>query len=466
MAEIKVYYDNGWSYSGDNRLNYIGTFKNPSSSERAEIHSLTVNIGTIKGECSWGDYLYGNGSPFSTYMKAGSYTSNYRTVSNVVTTYRGAGGYTPSMSQCQAYTFTFSTPAAVSAGSSADLYIWCPSSGNNQAIAYRRSEPYGITVNYTNIPNKKPNPLSVLITCTDFNANSINWKVTTGSTATSCKVYLDDVYKGTYSLSGNTAQGIFSGVSSSVHRLKAYAINVNSDWVSSPTISVDCTIPPINNLSINPTSSNKGILRFTSTYNVNYTLKGYDGITYATGKVNANINPEAQVSLRDNSTQRYTLYITRIDNNKIGNSKSTDDISARIATINLTGEPGGLLYNFKATSDIMCNNWKYVLREVGTESWNTAVYNTADSILTSGTIRNLKVDTVYELYVEALTCVSGLVSKSNTLRFKPQGFARISEGVTGDDGKLYTVFVYDPADKKWNAVVPYIWDGNNWVVCV
>ena len=53
MAEIKVYYDNGWSYSGDNRLNYIGTFKNPSSSERAEIHSLTVNIGTIKGECSW-----------------------------------------------------------------------------------------------------------------------------------------------------------------------------------------------------------------------------------------------------------------------------------------------------------------------------------------------------------------------------------------------------------------------------
>lgn len=172
------------------------------------------------------------------------------------------------------------------------------------------------------------------------------------------------------------------------------------------------------------------------------------------------------MSLRDNSTQRYTLYITRIDNNKIGNSKSTDDISARIATINLTGEPGGLLYNFKATSDIMCNNWKYVLREVGTESLNTAVYNTSDAISTSGIIRNLKLDTVYELYVEALTCVSGLVSKSNTLRFKPQGFARISDGVTGDDGKIYTVFVYDSTDKKWNAVVPYVWDGNNWVVCV
>ena len=99
MAEIKVYYDNEWSYSGDNKLNYIGTFRNPSSSEKAEIHSLTVNIGTIRGECSWGDYLYGNGSSFSTYMKAGSYTSESRTVSNVVTTYRGAGGYTPNQSQ-------------------------------------------------------------------------------------------------------------------------------------------------------------------------------------------------------------------------------------------------------------------------------------------------------------------------------------------------------------------------------
>ena len=467
MAEIKVYYDNGWSYSGDNKLNYLGTFRNPSSSERAEIHSLTVNIGTIRGECSWGDHLYGNGNPFSTYMKAGSYTSESLTVSNVVTTYRGSGGYTPNQSQCQPYTFTFSTPAVVSPGSSADLYIWCPSAGNNQAIAYRRSEPYGITVSYTNVPNKKPNPSSVSITCTDFTANSISWKVTTGSTATSCKVYLDDVYKGTYSLSGNTAQGIFSGVSSNVHRLQAYAINGNSEWVLSPTISVDCTIPPINNFSINPTSSNKGILRFTSTYNVNYTLKGYDGITYATGKVNANTNPEAQVSLLNNSTQGYTLYITRIDNTKIGNSKSIDDVSTRVAIISLTGEPGGLLYNFKATSDIMCNNWKYVLKDVNTGDKKDVVYNTVDATYTSGIIRNLKVDNVYELYVEALTSVSGLISKSNTLRFKPEGFARISEGVTGDaGGKLYTVFVYEPLDKKWNAVVPYVWDGNNWVVCV
>lgn len=466
MAEIKVYYDNEWSYSGDNKLNYIGTFRNPSSSERAEIHSLTVHIGTIKGECSWGDHLYGNGSSFLTYMKAGSYTSESRTVSNVVTTYRGSGGYTPNQSKCQPYTFTFSPPAVVSARSSADLYIWCPSAGNNQAIAYRRFEPYGITVSYTNVPNKKPNPSSVSITYTDFTANSINWKVTTGSTATSCKVYLDDVYKGTYSLSGNTAQGVFSGVSSSVHRLKAYAVNDNSDWVESSAVYVDCTIPPINNLSVKPTSSNKGTLNFTSTYNVNYTLKGYDGITYATGKVNANTNPGAQVSLRNNSEQKYTLYITRIDNSKIGNSKSTETIYTRVAVIKLTGEPGGLLYNFKATSDIMCNNWKYILKDVTTGDKRTGVYNTTDTTSTTGVIRNLKLNIVYELYVEALTSVSGLASKSNTLRFIPQGFARISEGTTGDDGKLYTVFVYEPSDKKWNAVVPYVWDGNNWVVCV
>ena len=192
--------------------------------------------------------------------------------------------------------------------------------------------------------------------------------------------------------------------------MKAYAVNGNSDWVVSPVISVDCTIPPINNLSINPTSSNKGILKFTSTYNVNYTLKGFDGITYATGKVNANTNPEAQVSLLNNSTQGYTLYITRIDNTKIGNRKSIDDVSTRVAIISLTGEPGGLLYNFKATSDIMCNRWKYVLKDVNTGDKKDVVYNTVDATYTSGIIRNLKVDNVYELYVEALTSVSGLIS--------------------------------------------------------
>lgn len=464
MSEIKVYYDNGWSYSGDNRLNYLGTFRNPSSSEKAEINSLTVYIGTIRGECSWGDYVYGDGSSFSTYMKAGSYSSNSRTVSNVVTTSLGAGGYTPNTSQCKACTFTFSTPAVVSPGSSADLYIWCPSAGNNQAIAYRRYEPYGITVSYQNIPNKKPNPTSVSITYTDFTANSINWKVTTGSTATSCEVYLDDVYKGTYSLSGNTATGVFSSISSSVHYIKASAVNGNSDRVWSSRVTVDCTTPPINNLSITPTASNKGTLNFTSTYGVNYTLKGADGITYATGRVDANKNPKAQVSLRNNSTQKYTLYISRIDNSKIGNSKSTGDVSTRVAVISLTGEPGGLVYNFTATSDITCNKWNYVLRQLSSGATSSAVYKVDDATSASGIIRNLEANTTYELYVEAVTKVSGIAAKSNVLRFTPQGFVRIASGAS--DGTQYTVFVYDDIDKKWKALVPYVWDGNNWVVCV
>ena len=466
MAQTKVYYDNGWSYSGDNKLNYLGTFYNPSSSERAEISSLTVYIGTVYGPCTWGDSVYGSGNSFQTYMKAGGVSSGYVTVSNVVTTFMGAGGYTPNQSQCTAHTFYFSTPVSVSAGSSAEIYIWCPNAASNQVIAYRRSEPYGITVTYENIPNKKPNPTSVTIECTDFDAHSISWKVKTGSTATSCKVYRDGSEKGKYSLSGNVAKGVFSGISSSIHKISAAAVNGNSDWVYSSSVTVDCTTPPINNLKITPTASNKGTLNFTSTYNVNYTLKGADGVTYATGRVDANKNPKAKVSLKNNSVQKYTLYISRIDNKKIGNSKSAGSVNTRKAVIKLTGSPAGLNYKFNAKSDILCNTWKYTLLDKSTGLSSTYTYNTSDDVSTSGLIKNLKPNTTYELHVSAITTESGLSSTSNSISFKPQGVVRIANSEKDKIGVQYTVFVYDTKEEHWDAVVPYVWDGNNWVVCV
>ena len=466
MAQKKVYYDNGWSYSGDNKLNYLGTFYNPSSSEKAAISSLTVYIGTVRGVCSWGEYVVGNGNSFQTYMQVGGVSSRYVTVSNVVTTYSGAGGYTPNQSQCEAHTFYFSTPVSVAAGSSADIYIWCPSAGSNQVIAYRRNEPYGISVTYENIPNKKPTPTSVSITCTDFDASSISWKVTTGSTATSCRAYLDGVNNGTYRMSANTAQGVFSGVSSSIHNISASAVNGNSDWTYSSTVTVDCTIPPINNLSIIPTASNKGILNFTSTYSVSYTLKGIDGITYATGRVDANKNPKVTVSLKNNSVQNYTLYISRLDNTKIGNSKSVGSVNTRKAVIKLTGEPAGLMYSFNATSDILCNTWNYTLVNKNTGESNNYTYSTPDSIATSGIIRDLKPNITYELYVSAKTTGSGLVSTSNSLVFISKGFVRIASSGNDKTGVQYIVFVYDTVDKQWKAVVPFVWDGNSWVVCV
>ena len=68
--------------------------------------------------------------------------------------------------------------------------------------------------------------------------------------------------------------------------------------------------------------------------------------------------------------------------------------------------------------------------------------------------------------MSAITTESGLSSTSNSISFKPQGVVRIANSEKDKIGVQYTVFVYDTKEKHWDAVVPYVWDGNNWVVCV
>ena len=460
MAQMNVAAEGGWSYNATGQLVTIGTFRNPSGSQRAEISSVTLRLGTVNGLCTAGDRVRGYGNPISTHLEINGTNSGNVTVTKVVNV-TGSGETYPIRSQMTNYTFTFSPAASVPAGSSASIKIQTPSSSNGLVLGFDGNP--GLTVTYQNIPNIQPAPQNVRISCTDFTATTISWKVTTGSAATSCKVYLDGSLKTTVKMSGNQATGTLTGVSSTTHSIRAEAMNVNSSWVGSNTVNVDCTIPPINNLGVVPTSSNKGVLHFTSTYNVNYILTGSDGVQYASGKVNKNQDPNVTISLKNNSNISYTLKIARTDNTKITNSKSTGNVDTRVATITLSGTAEGILFNFTASANYSCKNWYYVLQDTVTGNQTTLNYNIGVATSTKYTLNGLVPQRNYKLYVYATTNSSGLLATSNTITFKVNGCGRVY-----DEGKekVVTVYIYDSTAQQWKQYVPYVWNGNEWVICV
>ena len=459
MAQMNVASEVSWSYNGTGNLVTIGTFRNPSKSQRAEISSVTLKLGTVNGLCTDGDRVRGYGKPISTYLQINGTNSGSVTVRKVVGV-TGSGKTYPIRSQMTNYTFTFSSAVSVPAGSSASIKIKTPSSSNGLVLGFDGNS--GLTVTYQNIPNIQPAPQNVRISCTDFTSTTISWKVTTSSSATSCRVYLDGGLKTTVGMSGNQATGTLTGVSSTTHSIKAEAMNVNSSWVGSNTVNVDCTIPPINNLRVVPTSSNKGVLHFTSTYNVDYTLTGSDGVQYASGNVGKNQDPSVTISLKNNSNISYTLKIARTDNTKITNSKSTGNVDTRVAKITLSGTAEGILFNFTATADYSCKNWYYVLQDTVTGNQNIASYNTGVTTTTKYTLDELVPQRNYRLYVYATTNSSGLIATSNVINFKVNGCGRVYDG--GKE-KVVTVYIYDSTAQQWKQYVPYVWNGNEWVIC-
>ena len=142
MASISLTSTAGWGYNGQATYRTIASWTNSYSSAKL-IDSFTCYIGTGSGTFSWGDYCYGNGSSFSTSIKAvcgsSSSTSGSKTVSTVVGSQSGSGGYYPIYSQCAAYKFTFSTKLKVPAGSTVSFQIYCPSSGNNQVLCLNKA---------------------------------------------------------------------------------------------------------------------------------------------------------------------------------------------------------------------------------------------------------------------------------------------------------------------------------------
>lgn len=466
MAQMTIESTSGFSYNGTGDNAPIATFRNPSNSERAEISSLVIYLGSVRGTCTWGTIAYGDGGPFSTYVTINSVRSSSVTVNNTVGTYTGRGGVTPDLGGTRAYTFTFSSPVSVAAGSSATIYIQTPSTSNSKVMAFNGRTTYingnhnpdgrAMTLTYTNIPNIAPAPSSVKIQCTDYDANSITWKVTVSGSVTNYEIYRDNNRVSTQSTTSKTLTGTMTGVSSSFHNIYARAKNSNSAWVDSNVVTVDCTRPPINNASIRVITRNQGILNFTSTYQVQYLLNNT-----LLGTVNANTSPNATVNLNSNSISNYLLEVKRNDNKKINNTLTLKNVDSTVASITLNLTVEGMQVNYNARASKSCRAWQYrVLDERYVQVKSGTITNSTVTQVSSY-LTGLEVNKKYYLQVAAVTQSSGLATESNMVQFELKGCSRIWDG---NEWTVGIAYVYD--NDQWKQVIPYVWNGNEWVVCV
>lgn len=464
MSQTTINYNPGFSYNGTGNNAYIGSFTNPSTTEKCEISSLSLYLGSINGTCYWpgGTTSSGNGGSFNTSVTVGGKTSNTQTVNNSVSIRYLSQGNLPQLNDTKLYTFTFSPAVSINAGGSVNIYLRAPSSGNNRTMAYNYKK--GITINYTIIPNIKPAPNSVTIKCTSYDATTINWGVSVSGSVTNYEVYIDNVNKNSQNTTNKTITGTFSNVSSSYHNIYAKAKNDNSSWVNSNVVTVDCTKPPINSAKIDVKTSSQGILNFNSQsssdkskYNVQYYLNN----AYL-GTLTAGDTPNKSVTLTNNSLSNYTLLVKRTDNTKITNSVTLKNIDSRKATLNLTLNVEGMNVNYNCKANMLCKSWQFI---VYTQQNNTIVrtglINSGSTTSVSSVLSDLQVNTPYYLQVTAITNSSNLSTESNRVAFELKGVSRIWDGNSWRAGVVY---VYN--GKEWQQVIPYIYNGNEWVVCV
>lgn len=470
MAQMNIESTAGWSYNGKDVVAPICTFKNPSNTEKAEIYSVTLYLGTVRGTCTAGDHAYGDGGSFDTYVSIEGQKSEWQPITNVIGVISGSTGTYPNYEQMtQAYTFRFSSAVVIPAGTNATISIKTPSTANSKVLALNGKTTFSngspisngkqITVEYANVPNIAPKPTNVFITCTDYTAERISWKAGCSGSVTNYKVYLDDVVKYNQNTTANSITSSFINVSSSWHHIRVEVKNSNSEWVSSNTVYVDCTIPPIEDPNIQVTTTNKGILKFTSTYDVRYFLDGT-----ALGSVKANTNPQKTVTLKNNTISNYVLKVARSDNNKIENSRTIKNVDSTVAKITLTvNAQGGA--NYVVTADKECSSWTYTITDSNNEVQKTYTISTPSGARQiNGSLSNLELNKKYYMQFKATTKSSGLEAKSNICPFELSGGAQINTSDSNNASwKSAIPYVYD--NGKWNQLIPYIWDGTEWVVC-
>ena len=361
MSQLVTSASYSWSYAGTNKAEPVHKFINPSKSEKCQINYITLYLGTINGKCTWGSTASGTGKPITTYASISGTKTDSKTVTNKVRTLSGAGGYYPDRVQINvAYTFTFSPAYVIPAGGSAILCIQTPTSNgssNSSALAVNtnadRSNGHPITIGYDIIPNIAPDPGKVTISCDDFAANWINWKVTTSRAATHYEIFVDGQSKGTFTANSGTVYVTpTTDEASGQHSLYAKAKNNNSAWITSNTIPIDCTIPSIYNAGITVTGSSSGNLYFSSNYDIKYYLDN----TYI-GSAAHDVNVIKSVILANNTLKNYTLVVKRSDNTKISNSLVFKIVNTTVATISLTGKVSGTNLNYSANANKNCKDW-------------------------------------------------------------------------------------------------------------
>ena len=466
-----------WSYNGYGTDKEIAIFRNPSNSLKATVNSLSVYLGTVVGTCTAGEVASGDGSPFYTWITISGKKSNENYIANRVgITSFGSSGTYPIRSQTIMYTFTFKdNEVIIPPGGSASVLIRCPSTSDVKVLAMnansQKDNGKSIVIEYKNIEDKKPTPENVSIKlqdATSYTATSIDFVVTSASSATNCNVILDGkTIVSNASMSNNRYYGRCSvtrttNVNSGTHKLETQCRNGNSDWSGWVSCGVDCTVPSFigNEPSIIVTSQTSGTLQFKSNYDVNFTIGTTAGTAYK------DTNYSGPITLSSNSIKNYALEIKRKDNVKITNSATISGVDTTPPKITLTYELYGTTCYITAVADSECENWSYTCYERGSSS-KIPVNIAGRGKTITATIKNLDPYTdgkVYEIYVQATKTANKIQGKSNYVYPEVIGGARIyDENEPGSiEDKYKSASIYIWLDGTWRSCMPYIYDNGKW----
>lgn len=427
-----------------------------SYTQNVAARTFTVTIDGVRGYSSRG---YDFNQYIEVFLNSSNTSVNATTGSGTIPG-SGSNTYTGWMPRDGLYTgarisrtFYYNTDGTVPA-------VWVYLRAYNNNVKWLSQGSY-VAVNVSTTTNISSNisrispvgPTSVTLSRIDYDARSISWQAIANSNATNYELYIDGTRVTSGTMSGTRRSGT-NTVFSAVHTLYVRMKNGSSSWITSNTISADCTIPSINNPSIIVDSYNSGILSFKSNYDVQYLL---DNVVL--GSVYENSDPFKSVNLKSNSISNYVLQVRRLDNTKISNSV-TISANTRIANITLQGTAQGTTFQYTATSNYECNNWTYFVLGSISEVVQSGTITTNTTNRVTGVISGLNPNTQYIINIYATTTGSGLRAGAS-MTFTTQGNANIFDG---NSFKVATPYVFNGS--QWIQVVPYVFDGTSWKISI
>lgn len=299
-------------------------------------------------------------------------------------------------------------------------------------------------------------PPNITLESTGYTATSLSWKATADVACDSWVYTIDGSPNYGYGSYSNVTYGSLN-VSSAIHSVAVSGHRPNGKWGWSNTVTWDCRIPEINNVSISPLNNTTGTLSFYSNFTV---LVYWEGVYI--GEASANNIFTNNITLQEGKLRAYNLKVARKDNTAITNSR---DISVDMLypIITLEASVNGIFVEFSATMDKPCKNvyaeisWgkdnSYIIEcpSSQTSSWNYALKQING--------QDLVVNTEYSIKIIGTRADNNVTFASNIVKATPLGCIRVYQDKYDPAGVwIWTDIGGNPGNYKWTMAIPYIYD--------
>lgn len=261
-----------------------------------------------------------------------------------------------------------------------------------------------------------------------------------------------------------SASGSIHLSGANLYNLKIKARN-GEKWFTSNTLQYDLRKPKIINPSAVVTGSDTANLKFSvDNYKVDcYWKSGKNSTLQKFTTLNANGTYDGTVKLLPNSKESYTLQIRRTDatflTDGVGWEGVLDTTSPSINLKIVSDYPIANFIKLNGVSDRKLKNWRYKITDDSGAVKSGNIYEDINTLTTEGNLSlSLEYNKTYTAVFYGKTSTN-LESTSNPVTFTPRGGVLIK---SGDEEKLYGVYIYSSAKQQWQAYNPYInINGNN-----